>query len=270
MRQYYFALFLLPLLSLAQTEIRVLPEPKGAEDFEHNNPGCPENSECDPVMGHQMRGWKTLTKRLALLPPQKSAEASRELEEFRKSRGIPVEFYTNKKSQQGFRPLFFHSHCREHNPKVQENRILKGVAFLKGLSSEKATVWRDQTQIEVPVGELLIPQPVIAYFPSGKTTYALPIDDQPLFIRDKALHVLREEEGFFFVLRVTSEGEWSIPTVDLTNLSSWEDKRESTACPVAKDEKKPPKEFNLSFCKSIWNEDLKKTVVVKMHVGCQN
>lgn len=271
MRLHYFVLILLfPAFLAAQPEIKVIEEPKSLEDFEHPNKGCPANSECDQVMGHQMNNWHVLVKSLAdntTLSSEKKAEA---LEEFRAKAGIPAEFYTYKKSQQGFKPSFFNSPCKEHNPKIEDNRVLRGRAFIKSLTKDKAVIWRDQAQIEVPVGELLVPQPVTVFSPTGAVQYSIPIDDQPLFIRDKSLFIVHEHEGFFFVLRISATGEWKIVDLDLTRLSEWEDKREYTTCPAALKDKKTPKEFGAVFCKSVWDEDLKKPVVVRMHAGCNS
>lgn len=267
---YFFLLILFTSTSWGVREIKVLTDPTSAEDFEHQNKGCPENSECDPVMGHQMKTWKDMVKRLANDTQVPSQKKIQELEEFRGKTGIPAEFYTTKKSQQGFRPLYFNSPCKIHNPKDKENeRVLRGTSFIKSLPKSKAVVWRDQTQIEVPVGELLRPQPVSVFFPGGAENYLLPLDDQPLFIKDKALHIVREDEGLFFVLRIDPKGDWSIVDVDLTKLSEWEDKREYVACPPEK-EKTTPKEFGVTFCKSVWDEDSRKIVVVKMHAGCDH
>lgn len=279
MRVHYFTLFFLfSTLGIAAPEIKLVGEPKSLEDFEHHNKGCPANSECDQVMGHQLQRWQDLTKNL------KSSETSHAnkalaLEAFREKSGIPVEFYTYKKSQQGFRPLYFNSPCKEHNPKLEEKRVLRGIAFVRSIQKDKALVWRDQAQIEVPVGELFIPQPVRVYFPSlqptvagapdqgGSIDYQIPIDDQPLFIRDKSLHIVREEDDYFFMLKITPAGDWSIVDSDFTRLSEWEMKREYVPCPEDK-EKKTPKEFGVTFCKSIWNEDIQKPVVIRLHSGC--
>lgn len=271
MRLHYFVLILLfPTFLAARPEIKVMEGPKSLEDFEHPNKGCPANSECDQVMGHQMKNWHDFVKSLSdntALSSEKKAEA---LEEFRAKTGIPAEFYTYKKSQLGFKPSFFNSPCKEHNPKIEADRVLRGSAFLKSLTKEKAIVFRDQAQIEVPVGELLIPQPVTVFSPGGMVQYFIPIDDQPLFIRDKSLFIVREEEGFFYVLKISPAGEWRIVDLDLTRLSEWEDKREYVTCPAAEKEKKTPKEFGVTFCKSVWDEDLKKPVIVRMHAGCNS
>jgi hypothetical protein len=200
-------LLLLALEARAQgaPKIELLPAPKAPEDYEHQFKGCLENSECDQVMGHQLSRWNELVKKLKL-PEMEEKERVRYLELFRAKYGIPVEFYTVQKSQQGFKPLLFNSSCREHNPKSGA-KILRGTAFLKGLSHEKAVVWRDQTQIEVPIGELLTPQPVVAYRDAAIARYELPLGDQPLFIRNNHLYVLREADDLFYFLTVSEAGD---------------------------------------------------------------
>lgn len=269
MSMTYLLLFLsLPLLAQApKARIEVIPPPKTLEDFEHEFKGCPENSECDQVMGHQMQRWKELVKNLVdgEVPPEKRATL---LEDFREKYGLPVEFYTYKKSQKGFKPLYFNSPCKGHNPKANEDqRVLIGMAFLKSLSNAKGFVWRDQTQHEVPVGELLIPQPVTVYYDDGPRKYQLPLGDQPLFIKNKELYVLREEEDLFYFLKVSPDGKWKIENVDFKRLGEWENKKENATCPVDKS-MSAPAIFNVEFCKSIWDEGLKRPVVVKMHQGC--
>ncbi|MFL5783288.1 MAG: hypothetical protein ACJ76H_01680 [Bacteriovoracaceae bacterium] len=269
MRTYYFFILLLfPVISGAQPVIKVMEEPRSLEDFEHQNKGCPANSECDPVMGHQMKNWTDLVKALRDDDKKPQLKKIEELEAFRAKAGIPAEFYTYKKSQQGFRPLYFNSPCKDHNPKKDDDRVLRGIAFIKSLTKEKAKVWRDQAEMEVPVGPLLIPQPITIYSGTTIAHYTLPIDEQPLFIKDKALYIVKEEEGFYYVLKVEQTGEWKIVDLDLTRLSEWEDKREYVPCPSDKEKKITPKEFGVTFCKSVWDEDAKKTVVVKMHAGC--
>lgn len=264
---FVFLVLLSPSLLKAAPEIKVIEGPKSLEDFEHEFKGCPANSECDQVMGHQMQNWQSMVKRLVNSESIPSSQKAAEVEEFRAKAGIPAEFYTNRKSQLGFRPFFFNSPCRDHNPKKEEDRVLRGTAFIKSITKDKAIVWRDQAQIEVPVGDLLTPQPVTVFTATGAENYYLPIDDQPLFIKDKSLHILKEDEGFFYVLKIDQKGEWKIVDVDLTRLSEWEDKREYVACPPEK-EKKTPKQFGAVFCKKIWDEDNKKPVVVRMHAGC--
>lgn len=267
MRKLYL-LFFLSLASLAQVTPRVqpIPNPKGLEDFEHQFKGCPENSECDQTMGQDLLKWQDLISKLNKDIPGGPKRAMA-LETFRSLRGIPVDFYSTRKSQQGFKPLLYGSSCKQHQSKNEDQRIFKGTAFVKGIDSKKAIVWRNNALVEVPVGELFVPQSVVVHFPEGPTTFYLPLMDQPLFIKGKELFILREEEGTFYTLKVSDKGEWKIVDIDQTRLLSWEDKRENVKCPVEKI-KSSPKEFQNDFCKTVWDEDSKKTVIVKMSEGC--
>lgn len=264
---YYYLLIFLSFSLFAQSgpQIEVLKSAEGLEDFEHQFKGCPENSECDQVMGLQMSRWNELVTKLktAQLTPLKKVQF---LEVFRAKYGIPVEFYTDQKSQQTFKPLLYNSSCKIHNPKDAEKKVLRGTSFLKSLSSTEGVVWRDQTQTQVPLGQLMTPQPV-QVLSSPPATYQLPLGDQPLFIKNKDLFVLREEDGLFYFLKISSSGEWKIEDVDMSRLSYWEDKRESVKCPLEKD-KENSLYFESSFCKKIWDEDSKSTLIVKLQEGC--
>lgn len=262
-----YLLFFISLSVFSQTtpQIQVIPNPKSLDDFDHQFKGCQENSECDQVMGLQLTRWKDLLTKVndQKVEPAKKAQY---IELFRAKYGIPVEFYTQQKSQLGFKPMLFDSHCKEHNPKTGP-KILKGTAFVKSLNKERAVVWRDQAQIEVPVGELFLPQTVSVYEGANVDTYLLPIGDQPLYIKNKDLHILREEDGFFYMLRISQNGDWKVENVQTSKLSEWEDKRAEVVCPKDKT-KLDPGVFGIEFCKTVWNEDLKKAVVVKLHQGC--
>lgn len=263
-----FLLFFVSFAAFSQTtpQIQVMKDPKNIEDFDHQFKGCLENSECDQVMGMQLTRWKNLTNKLKE-DSMDGAKKAKFVELFRSKEGVPAEFYTYQKSQQGFKPMLFDSPCKEHNPKDRTKKVLKGTSFVMGLSKDKATIWRDQAKLEIPVGELVIPQPVAVYNGATPVVYQLPLGDQPLFIKNNLLHILREDDGFFYDLTIAQDGTWKVDYLDFSKLSDYEDKRSETTCP--KDATKlAPAMFGVEFCKNIWNEDLKKSVVVKMHLGC--
>lgn len=263
-----YLVFFLSFSVWAQTtpSIEVIPEPKNIEDFEHQYKGCLANSECDQIMGLQLQRWSDI---ILKVKSDKVEESKRPqyLELFRSKYGIPVEFYTTQKSQQGFKPLMFNSPCKDHNPKQKDQQILRGKAFVKSITKDKAIIWRDQAQMEISTESLFIPQPVTVYYPDGPKTYFLPLDEQPLFIKNKELFVLMEEDDFFFVLKINETGEWKIENVNMTRLTEWQDKKQNISCPKEKT-KLAPKVFGVEFCKNIWDEDLKKTLPVRLHEGC--
>lgn len=264
MRITYLLLFI-SLTSFAQNKprIEVIPNPESLEDFDHEFKGCPENSECDQVMGHMLTRWKTLITKLKDLG--ESPKKIQAMELFRSKYGLPTEFYTTQKSQNGFKPVLYNSACKDHAPKTGD-KTLRGIAFLKSISAESAVIWRDQTQIELPLKDNLFPQPLRVYFESGPVTYNLPINDQPLFIKGKDLYILKEEDGFYYTLRVSENGDWKVVELDMTQLSVWEDKRSEVTCP--KDDLKAPAIFGTQFCKTVWDLETKKTVVMRIQQGC--
>lgn len=247
-----------------QGPVEVLPSPQSYEDFEHQNKGCPENSECDEVMGLQLSRWKKLLTSLksSSVSEEKKAQA---LEDFRKKYGIPVDFYTTIKSQQGFRPLYFSSPCPNHLSKDDSKRILKGSAFVKSFGPKSAIIWRDQAQLEVPIGELVRPQPVRAYFKEAPVDYLLPLGDQPLYLTGEHLHILREDDDVFYTLRISPDGDWRIVPTELSKLSLRESRRDNAKCP---DEKTSTEIFKNDFCKSVFDEKEESSVIIRMHQGC--
>jgi len=267
MRFTYLLLFLtLSVSARPKPRIHLIPNPESIEDFEHQFKGCPENSECDQVMGHMLNRWKLLVSKLKnITDAGKNAQA---LELFRAKYGIPVEFYTTQKSEQGFKPGLYNSPCKNHNPKDPKLKVLRGTSFIKSITSETAIIWRDQSQIELPLQNNMTPQSVRVYFDQGAITYQLPLNDQPLFIKNQELYILKEEDSLYYALKISKSGEWKIVNLDMSQLSVWENKREEVDCPKDATKDKEAELFTVQFCKSVWDMDLKKTVPVKMQQGC--
>ena len=183
LRLYLLVFFIVSPYLQAVTTIKVLPETSMPQEFIHQNPGCLENSECDQVMGHQLKRWSDLLEN----PLMRGKAKGELLDKHLKESGIPTEFYTIQKVERFFKPMLFNSHCRNHNPKEGE-KILRGTAFLKSLTPEKAIIWRDQTQIEFRPNEQLVAQPLKVYFSEVPTTFMTSLDDQPLFIRNNKIY----------------------------------------------------------------------------------
>lgn len=267
MRASYLLIFL-SLSVWAQTKpvIKVLPSAENTEDYGHQIKGCLENSECDQVMGLQLERWNDLISKIKDSKIN-NTKKTQYLELFRAKYGVPVEFYTTHKSQQGFKPLYFNSPCKEHNPKQKDQQVLIGMSFVKGIHQDKAIIWRDQAQMEIPTEELFTAQPIKVFYPEGTKTYYLPLNDQPLYVKNNELVVLKEAEDFFYALNINDKGDWKIDQLDLTQLGQWELKKQEVECPKIKTEP-APKAFGIEFCKSIWNEETKRPVVVKFYQGC--
>lgn len=250
-----------------QGTLKVVPpeNPESLEDFAHPHKGCPENSDCDEKMGGQLLTFKTLVKELEAEEDFKLK--IKKLEAYRSQFGLPVEFYTTQKADQNFKPLFYNSPCKNHNPKNKENQTLLGVAFIKKISQGKGHIQRGDTLYEIPIGELFQPQPVEVFFDQKKPSlFYLPTGDKPLLIKDQGLIVLKEEDGFFYPLKISPNGEWLVSDFDLKDVTKWYEKTLHGSCPESTT--KAPDAFGTFYCEHIWSEDLKKNIPVKYYRGC--
>jgi hypothetical protein len=262
---YLMIFFSLSLFGQPGQVIKEALPPKTIEDFEHQFKGCLENSHCDEIMGKQLSTWKHFLSELRNQTVS-SKEKHQRLDDFRSKNGIPVEFYTTEKSQLGFKPLLFHSACKNHNPE-KGVKIQRGLSFIKSISQEKGVLWRDQTQIEVPVGEIFHPQMVTVFFDEKKINYLIPLDDQPLYVKDKSLYLLKEDQEVFYVLKISPEGEWRIIDTNLNQVTQWSEKRKVIECPKSLPQTNR-EIFQNDVCHEIWNEDQKKLIPVIMQRGC--
>jgi hypothetical protein len=239
--------------------------PQSLDDFAHPNKGCPENSECDEVMGKMMTRFKDLIKKLETSQASEKLKAQ-ELEKFRTLYGLPVNFYTTQKSESSFKPLLYNSPCRNHLGKNKgEVQILSGEAFVKEISLEKGFIQRENTLHEVPISELFSPTPVEIYFSEKPTTIYLPSGDRILFMKDQHLYVLKEVDGFYYMLKISLAGKWQVTPFEMSQISSYEERKTSFDCT---NDKNLSPTFATYYCEKVWNENLKQTVPVKYYRGC--
>jgi hypothetical protein len=264
---YFLLIFTLSALGQGQMRIEVLPNPTSLEDFDHQFKGCPENSQCDQVMGHMLLRWKNYLQDLKSSGDRK--KNALKLENYRKKYGLTFEFYTTEKSSQQIKgtlaPVIHSSSCREHNPKKGE-KILRAMVFAKSLSSSELLVWRDHGEIKFPLAPHIRAQVVRVYEGASFHQYLLSLGDQPLFMKDGDLYVLKEDQDFYYMLKISRQGQWSVVDVDFSKLSEWESKRQDVECPKEAEGADPI--FTHSFCKKLWDEREKKLLVVKMQLGC--
>lgn len=250
-------------------EIHLLPQETKGFESDHQNSGCPENSECDPVMGLQFKRWQNLLRNLQ----NKEKDAKKQaqfLQGFLDLYGVPAEFYTNLKSAQSFKPTYYNSPCREHNPKDKpQERILRGISFIKKSTPTSVTIWRDQTQLEVPVNEQMNLAPLTISGDDGEKTYLAPLDEEPLYLSKDGPVFLREDDGLFYGLQIKTSGEWRIAVLDFTNLSFFESKKKLVECGQKEKAPKLSGPFETAICKEIWDHSAKKNRLITLRRGCQ-
>lgn len=262
---YFMIFFSLSLFGQEKPNVQKITPTKSMEDFEHQFKGCLENSHCDEIMGLQLTEWKDFLKNIKEKNEFGSKKAEK-IENFRVKKGIPVEFYTTDKSQIGFKPLLYDSPCKVHSV-PGELKVQRGLSFVKSIDKEKAVIWRNETQIEVPLGDFFFPQIITVFFSDKQASFLTPIDEQPLFIRDSSLFFLKEDHENFYILKISPNGEWKIVDIEMSELLLMSERKKDSTCPNDLT-KIQGKIFNSDICQSIWNEDEKKHVIIKMQRGC--
>ncbi len=249
-------------------QIQILPQETKGFDNDHENSGCPENSECDQVMGLQYKRWQNLLRNLQLKKstPQKITQFIQgHLENY----GIPTEFYTTHKSAKSFKPISYNSPCRDHNPKGKPlERVLRGISFVKKTTKDSAVIWRDQAVLEVPLNEDFNLADLTIQTDSGEQNLKLPLDEEPLYLNKDGAVFIREDDGLFYALQIQFSGEWKIVNVDMTNLTNFDSRKRSIECGTKEKAPKLSGPYTYAICKEIWDDSAKKLRPIILRRGC--
>lgn len=250
-------------------QIHLLPQESKGFEGDHQNSGCPENSECDQVMGLQLKRWQNLLRNLQ----DKEKDSKKQvkfIQGFLDLYGVPAEFYTNSKSAQSFKPLYYNSPCREHNPKDKPlEKVLRGMSFIKKTTPTGVVIWRDQATLEIPLSDQIQLAKLDIQEEGTLKSYYIPLDEEPLYLSKDGPVFLREDDGLFYGLQILNSGDWKIAGLDFTNLSFFESKKKMVDCP--KNDKTPLLEgpFHTVICKEIWDHSAKKNRLAILRRGCQ-
>ena len=271
-RKARFTLSLL-LISLSS---HTLAQSKGAlaqyEEIAHENEGCPENSECDALMGLQMKNWKNLAASLKGAD-KSNALTNKLLQDFISSKGWPSSFYARPDIRSTLAPILFSSSCAPHNSKEPTLKLMKAEAFIKDVKSGSATIIKGNTEYKLKIGETIFLQQVIVHRPDkSKQEYWLPLSEQPLFIDGSELYTLVESEDFFSYLKSSPDGSWnfSVNPPDKANESAsfYYDQSEEVSCPEEAKAIAIPFGFQRTYCKSLLNIEGKNAGVIQYFWDC--
>jgi len=207
------------------------------QDLAHENRGCPENSICSKEMGDKMIQWDRFMKSLDPIDVKS-------LEAYRLKHGIPVSFLIKKGGILGIDPILYKSRCAHHNPKDSKQAVFKGMQFFRNN-----------------------PNSELVHFDSawlGETKYELPFEDIPIMVKDKRLVVVRDHENKFFHLGIDEKGKWKVISPQKSEIRMAMQTIENTEC----EEVKPGALYLKTFCKKIWNSDIKGPQTIRLSWAC--
>jgi hypothetical protein len=242
------------------------------EDFDHENVGCPENSDCTKEMGLHRKNWLNLIRSISKMKKDSNDFIS-SLEDFRKKNGILTSFYTNIGAFKRFSPIIFESSCPLHNPKKKENKILIGEAFIKDAHEKIAHIKIQDISHDIPMGDLVYLDPVYIYdplHPEKNQIFYLPKGEKPIYLNGDEITVLMEVEGVYFGLAIKASGDWKITSTKTHKDLGLEEFNQDVPC-VKNDEANKfygqeiyKRYYQDNFCQTIY--DLKSKTQFQMRL----
>ena len=201
----------------------------------HQFEGCPANSLCSKEAGQLRQRWIHTLKK-----GKKSA-----LKSFFNEYGTPVGLWTKGIKSDNPKIVSWNSPCFNHRKKNE--KIYESEIFLKHFQ-------------EITDHSFFIGNKVSVLHSGKKNSYTIPIKELPVFIKDKKLYFHREENGFYYALSVSLQGE-----IVLENYVVPEHLPKNIECPeILKDNFltsfSPDYIYEGQRCKNIWNVKSKSFV----------
>ena len=216
----------------------------GFQKFEHQNPGCPINSECSPASGMLLQKW---TKMLDA-NPRNLAEA---INKFQKKHGSPIQVLAKKSIYQTDDPILWNSRCPLHNPKNPNEAVFRGLLFIKNKLQHKVAKFGMVSLFE---GE-------------SKIDYSIPYGDQVTLIKNNSLVILKDFEDHFYKIAVKPDG--SFQAVDIPSKlinKALAKKIKDHPCPVK--QTADGTYFSQVYCQKVLDLDTNQLKTIQLSWAC--
>jgi len=221
-----------------------------AQQLKPENTGCPENSHCSKTIGLKRSQWISELKKI-----NQDSENSINAR-IKKSSLYPVSVWTNDDNKNNNDKIIsWTSPCKQHNP--PNPKILIAEIFIPDLSEK--TVKKSENIIFNKI------------FYNEKNKYKFsyaPRGDAPLMIIDGKFYYIREEDGNYFGMLLSRDGDISI--VKTKNVSLFPKEVECKKEMIEEFYKEAPTLtfFKGQVCKEIWNENKKAYDTIMIGWSC--
>ena len=182
-------------------------------DSFHESPGCPTNSNCSGQIGKIRTKWLNLFK---------SKTSYRVLEKFRQKNGILVDMWMNKKFDSSQNLIWWDSPCSNH--KIENApRYLQAKGFVSGTKTSKISLRTNKVTTTHSRESGLFLDPIILLDSKSNTSiFWVPSGDVPYAYGKNKIYILREEQGSYYTLSISTKGHWKIEkTIQIAMVPSY-------------------------------------------------
>ena len=245
--------------------------------------GCEENALCGKEMGQHLLAWKDMLKKLHAQKNLSSKELAQNLEKFRQTSGIPVEFYSNLRAYKQFSPLLWDSPCKIHQNEDKNKQVFVAMSFVKDARGGPGQIIHQGVVHFVPRGELFQLDPLIIYDPEQMNnknvknknhkikyqTFFVPRGEIPLAMKSNQIIIPREDEGIYYYLEINQKGDFKIAKEQISKQLAEDDEVECDAEIKKFWQKNYSTLYSGSFCRQIWDQASKKKKHMLVSWSCQ-
>lgn len=201
---------------------------------------------------------------ISLLKSKKPISA---LEKFRRTQGIPLNIWTRDKVLKHPQLILWDSFCPKHNPKPSSEGLIntdQKIYIAQAWSKDFNEVKKNFKEAD----EILINRAYLLKEDKTVETFMIPRAEAPLLLKDGKLYFTIEEEGNYFGLWIKSDGTLRVDKTYLPKKFPNEVKCPEALSKAFQAGVKNPNLFQGFFCKTLWNQSLKKLSTIAIGWSC--
>jgi hypothetical protein len=196
-------------------------------------PGCPENALCPKETGAHRLEWLDILTKFE----QKKLSEKEVNKQIQLKLGLPIPLWATEEATKKPLAMLWNSPCKQHN--IPTNKTYIAVTFLKNL---------------LPKNNILFHSPAILLDIQNRPHSIMVLrGDAPLFIVNDSLYYTQDDEGHFYGLLVSPQGQLSISKVLFDSHYPREITCSKEQIEMFNRETPSPNFFQGYYCKEIWN-----------------
>lgn len=232
----------------------LIPDIKNSQDSDEEEAipvpivfaGCPEDAFCTEEYGKLK---DSLLKMLRKIPSSKSN--TEELNNFKKSSGIPISVWQKKEPEKSDIAVAWTSFCKNH----QEKGVLIGGIFSKNITDINSERYTLDT-VHVMFG------------PSSIITYKIPAKSLPIKVEDNKLIFIEELDGLYYGFAISDKGDLEIINPDRPEFFPQEIECPKYLTDAVKEHPLDPSIHTGFSCRKIYKKGDSAGVIILLPVSC--